>query len=130
MANVLIVDDDVDTADACRELLEFAGHHIRIVHNGEEGLASLSADTLPDCVLLDLDMPVLNGEGMARQMLLRGAGAEAIPILLVSGRSDLPAVAAQIGTPYFIAKASTDYCDVVLNILDRALVERRGPAAA
>jgi CheY-like chemotaxis protein len=129
MANVLIVDDDIDTADACRELLESAGHHIRIVHNGEEGLASLSGGALPDCVLLDLDMPVLNGEGMVRQMLLRSAGRETIPILLVSGRNDLPAVAARMGTPYFIVKASADYCDVVLKILDRALVERRSPAA-
>src|SRR5580693_3404435 len=106
MANVLIVDNDLDFAAASRELLESVGHHIRIGHNGEEGLASLSVSPLPDCVLLDLDMPVLNGPGMAHQMMLRDHGAEKIPILLVSGRADLAAVAARMGTPYFLEKAS------------------------
>jgi CheY-like chemotaxis protein len=130
MANVLIVDDDLDIADVSRELLESAGHRIRIGHNGREGLASLSAGPLPDCVVLDLDMPVLGGREMAHQMLLHDAGEERIPILLVSGNGDLPAIAARMGTPYFLAKASRDYGDVLLKILDRALGERRAPASA
>ena len=129
MANVLIVDDDVEMADASRDLLESAGHSVRIGHNGEEGLASLSADP-PDCVLLDLDMPVLDGAGMARQMRLNDAREERIPILLVSGRDDLRAVAARIGTPYFIAKACADYGERLLRMLDRALSERCAPTCA
>jgi CheY-like chemotaxis protein len=130
MANVLIVDDDLDIADASKELLESAGHHIRIAHTGEEGLASLSAAPLPDCVLLDVEMPVLNGPEMAHQMLLHDAGEEKIPILLVSGRDDLAAIAASMGTPYFLKKASADYAEVLLKILACALSERRPPAAA
>ncbi len=130
MANVLIVDDDLDNVSASRELLEWAGHRVRVGHNGEEGLASLCAAPLPDCVLLDLDMPVLNGQGMAHQMRLHDDGEEKIPILLVSGRSDLPAIAARMGTPYFIAKASPNYSEVLLALLDRVLTERLGPAPA
>lgn len=129
MANVLIVDDDVEMADASRDLLESAGHSVRIGHNGEEGLASLSSDP-PDCVLLDLDMPVLDGPGMAHRMRLHDAGEERIPILLVSGRDDLRAVAARIGTPYFIAKARADYGERLLMMLDRALSERCAPTCA
>src|ERR1700687_3685586 len=109
MANVLIVDDDFDIADASGTLLESAGHQIRIGHTGEEGLASLFEAPLPDCVVLDVDMPVLNGPGMAHQMLLNDAGEEKIPIVLVSGRDDLSQVAARMGTPYFLAKAANDY---------------------
>jgi CheY-like chemotaxis protein len=130
MANVLIVDDDLDIADASRELLESAGHRIRTAHTGVEGLASLRAAPLPDCLLLDVEMPVLDGPRMAHQMLLHDAGEERIPILLVSGRDDLPAAAARMGTPYFLKKASADYGEALLKILDRALSERHAPASA
>jgi FixJ family two-component response regulator len=130
MANVLIVDDDVDTTDLSRELLESVGHRVRAAHSGEEGLAFLSAPPLPDCLLLDVEMPILSGPGMAHQMLLHDAGEENIPIVLVSGRSDLPLVAARMGTPYFLAKATPDYSEVLLKILDRALSERVAPKSA
>jgi CheY-like chemotaxis protein len=130
MANVLIVDDNSDTVEVTTELLESAGHRIRTGYNGEDGLKSLDAGPLPDCLVLDVDMPVLDGPGMAHQMLLHDAGEERIPILLVSGRSDLPEVARRLGTPYFLVKASPDYGTVLLEILDRALRERQPPAAA
>lgn len=130
MANVLIVDDDLDIADLSRELLEAVGYRTRIAHTGEEGLACLSAARLPDCVLLDVDMPVLNGPGMAHQMFLHDAGQERIPILLVSARDDLAELAARMGTPYFLAKADADYGKALLKILDRALSERRSPVSA
>ena len=130
MAHVLIVDDDLDIADLSRELLEAAGYRTRIAHTGEEGLACLSAERLPDCVLLDVDMPVLDGPGMAHRMLVHNAGQESVPILLVSARDDLPELAARMGTPYFLAKASADYGRLLLKILDRALTERRAPLSA
>jgi CheY-like chemotaxis protein len=130
MANVLIVDDNLDTVELSADLLESAGHRIQRGYNGEEGLKSLDARPLPDCVLLDVDMPVLTGPEMAHRMLLHDAGEEKIPILLVSGRNDLPEVAARMGTPYFLRKASPDYGDALLKLLDRALQERRAPAAA
>jgi CheY-like chemotaxis protein len=130
MANILIVDDDLDIVDVSKELLESAGYGIRVGHNGAEGMASLSGAPLPDCVLLDVDMPVLDGEGMAHQMLLHDAGEEKIPILLVSGRSDLRAVAARVGTPYFITKASAGYAEVLVKTIERALAERRAPTHA
>jgi CheY-like chemotaxis protein len=128
MANVLIVDDDSDTVELTTELLQSAGHRIRTGYNGEDGLRSLDTGPLPDCVLLDVDMPVLSGPGMAHRMLLHDAGEERIPILLVSGRSDLREVAGRVGTPYFLAKASPDYGAVLLEILERALRERQSPA--
>jgi CheY-like chemotaxis protein len=130
MASVLIVDDQSDIVEISTELLESAGHRVRSGRNGEEGLKSLDAGPLPDCVLLDVEMPVLNGPGMAHQMLLHDAGEECIPILLVSGREDLADIARCVGTPYFLAKATPDYGRALLAILDRALRERRAPAAA
>ena len=130
MANILIVDDDRDIVDLARDVLESAGHKTRIGGNGEQGLVALSAGPLPDCLLLDVDMPVLNGPGMAHEMLLHDAGQETIPIVLVSGRHDLPQIAARLGTPYFLLKGSQDYGEALLAVVERALGERRAPTAA
>lgn len=130
MANVLIVDDDSDTVEISQELLESAGHTVQTGRNGAEGLHSLRTKPLPDCLLLDVDMPVLNGLGMAEQMIRHNNGEEKIPILLVSARDDLPMLAALIGTPYFLRKASHDYWKALLGVLARALRERRVPTPA
>jgi len=130
MASVLMVDDNLDTLELSVELVESAGHRVQTGHNGEEGLRSLAAGPLPDCVVLDVDMPVLSGPGMAHQMLLHDAGEEKIPIVLVSGRDDLSEVARRIGTPYFLAKGISDYGKALLELLARALGERLAPASA
>ncbi len=130
MANVLIVDDNSDTVHLCSELLELAGYLVTRGFNGQEGLKALAVGPLPDCILLDVDMPVLSGPEMVHLMLLHGAGEEKIPVVLVSGRADLSAVARRVGTPYFLAKGTYGYGDALLKLLDRALIERRAPAAA
>jgi CheY-like chemotaxis protein len=130
MANVLIVDDDPETVELSSTLLESVGHCVTKGCNGEEGLKSLGAGPLPDCVLLDVDMPVLNGPEMAHRMRVHDAGEDRIPIVLVSGRDDLAAVAARMGTPYFLRKAARDYAQALLKLLERALHERRSPATA
>ena len=109
VANILIVDDDSDSAELCSQLLQSAGHRTQTRANGEEGLEALATRELPDCVLLDVEMPVLNGPAMAHQMLLHDAGEERIPIALVSGRHDVSQIAARIGTPYFLRKATPDF---------------------
>jgi len=47
--------------------------------------------------VLDVDMPVLGGPGMAHKMLLHDAGEQNIPILLMSAREDLAQVAGRMG---------------------------------
>ncbi len=130
MANVLIVDDDSDTVECSTHLLELSGHRVQTGYNGKEGLRSLAVGKLPECVLLDVDMPVMDGPGMAHQMLVNDAGEEKIPIVLVSARSDLAEIATRMGTPYFLTKGSAGYGDALLSLLARALLERRPPTSA
>jgi DNA-binding NtrC family response regulator len=125
MAHLLLVDDDDDLVETLTEVLRVEGHHVRTASTGEEGLRVLRAAPLPDAVILDVDMPVLGGPGMAHGMLLHDAGEERIPVILVSAREDLPAIAQRMGTPYFVRKP----CDIntFLLLLDRTLRERRPP---
>lgn len=124
MPDILVVDDDLDTAEALSDFLVMQGHRLRIARDGVEGLRCLD-DRLPDLVLLDVEMPRLSGPGMAYQMFLRDVGRESIPIVLLSGLLDLPEVAAAVGTPYFLGKPYA--IEAALALIARALEERAPP---
>jgi FixJ family two-component response regulator len=83
-------------------------------------------ERFPDVVLLDVEMPVLNGPGMAYEMLIHDVGAERIPVVVLSGVADLELVVAEVGTPYFLAKPY--HLSQVLSLVSRALEERRHPS--
>jgi CheY-like chemotaxis protein len=128
MAHLLLVDDDNDIVEALGELLRGEGHQVHSASTGEEGLLVLRGASLPDALVLDVDMPVLGGPGMAHKMLLHDAGEEDVPIILMSARQDLPQIAKEMGTSYVLKKPTT--IDAFLVLLDRALLERRAPTSA
>jgi len=128
MAHLLLVDDDNDIVEVIGELLRDEGHEVHSASTGEEGLAVLRASPLPDALVLDIDMPVLGGPGMAHKMLLHDAGEEKIPIILMSARDDLPEIAREMGTSYVLKKPPT--LEGFLALLDRALRERHAPSSA
>ncbi len=61
--HVLVVDDDLDVLDAATDQLRAAGLRISTATGGEDALAQLAQDPMPDLVLLDLQMPGLDGAG-------------------------------------------------------------------
>lgn len=128
MGRVLVVDDDLDIAENLEHLLVSEGHTVQTARTGEEGLQALRTPPLPDVILLDVDMPVLGGIGMAHQMMLHDAGEERIPIILCSGRHDLPQLAATMGTPYLLAKPFDLHR--LLALLAQALRDRVAPKSA
>ena len=85
-ANILIIEDH----DAVRLLLGITfkrQFNVVTKRDGLEGLAWLSAGNFPDLIVLDMQMPRLNGLGFLRQ--LRSSGMfHQIPVLLVSGNND------------------------------------------
>ena len=121
---MLIVDDDASLLETLAEIVRLQGHRVRVARDGEEGLRAL-AEGAPDVVILDVEMPALDGPGMALRMFLRDAGLERIPILLLSGYFRLAEVAERIGTPYSLPKPCA--LDDLLALLRRVLDERRGP---
>ena|SRR6185437_6827916 len=61
MVNTLVADDDQDTRDALRFLLEDAGYTVLETSDGSQTLETLQKSDRPMVVLLDLDMPQLDG---------------------------------------------------------------------
>jgi DNA-binding NtrC family response regulator len=124
MADLLVVDDDVDMGEMLADVLRDEGHVVRTARNGREGLERLT-ERLPDAALLDVEMPLLTGPQMAVRMFLHNCGQENIPIILQSGVKDITAVASLVRTPYFLSKPFS--IEEMLRVVDRALLERRPP---
>ena len=124
MAELLIVDDDADVADLLAEALADRGHEVRRADNGQQGMREL-AKHMPDLIVLDVEMPELDGPAMAMRMYLNDRGLETIPIVLVSGVVDLRRIAARVGTPYFLGKPFS--LEAVTKMCERALGERVAP---
>jgi PAS domain S-box-containing protein len=64
---ILVVDDNVDAANALRYLLENDGHEVKVAGDGPAGLA-LARDFRPDFLLLDIGLPRMNGYEIAKQV--------------------------------------------------------------
>jgi CheY-like chemotaxis protein len=64
---VLVVDDNKDAADTLEALLRIVGYEVRTAY---DGLAAIQAakDFNPNAVLLDIELPKLNGYAVAKQL--------------------------------------------------------------
>jgi len=85
--HILVVDDDPHI----RELLAFAlgkaGMSIAEAADGEEALTRIAA-RMPDLMVLDINMPRLNGLDLCRRLRGAGGAGAALPILFLSSRDD------------------------------------------
>ena len=83
-ATILLVDDSMVIHAYVEAALKPHGFHVLHAHDGAEGLA-VAAQTRPDLILSDIDMPVMNGFEMCRQLRQQEATRDT-PILILSAR--------------------------------------------
>ncbi|MFL6708971.1 MAG: response regulator [Massilia sp.] len=65
--SILLVDDNVDSAEMMRDLLEALGHQVMLTHDGAGALA-LAAVHAPDVMILDIGLPDMDGDALARRL--------------------------------------------------------------
>src|SRR6187397_2677630 len=87
-ATVLVVDDDPDTVSTLREILEEEGHVVLSARNGREGL-QVALQTIPDLVLLDLNMPEMDGRAFLEAFKKSPTLAQ-VAVVVLSGAADAP----------------------------------------
>jgi CheY-like chemotaxis protein len=83
---VLVVDDDPAVRSLLRQLMEDQGYRTQVAENGQEAL-ELARRERPDCILMDLMMPVLDGPS-AIQELRNDPDLSRVPIVVVSVLSE------------------------------------------
>jgi len=92
--NILLVEDDEIVRRAIQMVLEWEGYRVQCANNGQEALDVLrSGQRQPCLILLDIMMPVLDGEQF-RQEQLRDPSLASIPVIVVSAASFAEAVSA------------------------------------
>ncbi len=104
---VLLVDDDDDSRTLCAEHLEAAGYRIVQAVDGREGVTR-ARELLPDVVLTDMSLPIVDGCEATRQ--LKGDPRTArIPVIVLTGYDDLWHMheAQQAGCDSFLIKPCT-----------------------
>jgi CheY-like chemotaxis protein len=84
MSSILVVDDSLPIALILERHLREAGHHVTLAHDGTDALKQMARGT-PDCIFLDLMMPVMTGIELLHQ-LRRDPAMAKIPVVIVSAR--------------------------------------------
>lgn len=102
---VVIVEDEEDSREILRELLEYHGHQVRTAANGREALALIDELGAQACVmLLDLFMPVLDGWQVYEQLKARGQLAMVDVLVTTSAPHRAPVGATVLEKPVDIPK--------------------------
>ncbi|NIE67717.1 response regulator [Burkholderia sp. Ax-1719] len=95
MATVLLVDDDINTLNALRELVAQEGYRVRTAEDGLDALRS-ALDEPPDVVISDCMMPHMDGLSLMREMR-RNSVLMDVPLVLVSALVTPPPDADVVG---------------------------------
>ena len=79
---ILVVEDTEDNRQILRDLLGMAGYDMVEAHDGAEGVAK-AAEHKPDLILMDIQMPVMDGYEATRR-IKANPELKAIPIIAVT----------------------------------------------
>lgn len=80
---VLVVDDNRDILDLIQRVLEAYGHEVVLARDGREALRQ-EASTSPDVILLDVNIPYMDGWEVCRRIKAR----RSVPIMLLTVRAE------------------------------------------
>ena len=83
---LLVVDDEREISEMTRVILEGAGYRVRIANSGDGALAAIS-EAPPDLILLDINMPGMDGWELLRHLgsgQQHPGGGPKIPVVIFS----------------------------------------------
>ena len=101
---VFVVDDDDSVRRALARLIRSAGHSVEVFASAREFLAEVDVDARPACLVLDVQLPDLDGLQLQRQL-----GAT-LPIIFLTGHGDISMTvhAMKAGATDFLTKPVRD----------------------
>ncbi|MDX6805299.1 response regulator [Terrihabitans rhizophilus] len=122
MRTILVVDDEFGVADVLAAALEDEGYRVNTAANGREALTRLGEE-VPDLVISDFMMPVMDGPAMAHA--IREAGHADLPIIMMSAMPE--AAVRQRFDGYFGFLRKPFRIHVAADLVARALGEQPNP---
>ena len=127
MRKILVIDDDAAVRNLVRDVLEVEGYEVEIAEDGFAGLRRIDA-ARPDCVVLDVMMPGLDGHAVL-QRIRGGEGGPALPVVMLTAAADDSHAwqAWSAGVDYFLAKPFD--ASEMLRYLDYLFADSASPLA-
>jgi len=123
VAKIVVIEDDVSFLDLLRVHLASAGHEVRAAEDAVLGLRAVITEA-PDLILLDLNVPYLDGFEMIKALRNDPATTE-IPVVVLTARADDEtfAEARRLGASQFLTKPVTR--DALIRAIDTQLAARK-----
>jgi two-component system sensor histidine kinase RpfC len=90
--NILVGEDNLTNQKVIRKTLEYAGHKVDVVNNGEEVLDKFELSNY-DLIILDMHMPVMNGIEATKVLRFMMTGRNRIPIVVLTANATTEAAA-------------------------------------
>lgn len=117
--SLLIVEDDTPLRKALIDKFTREGFHVESAENGELGLSAVQT-TQPDCILLDIRMPKMNGLDMLKSLRMLPNGKE-VPVILLTNVNEVEQVseALVLGVQDYLVKSSWRLDDVVQKVKEK-----------
>ncbi|MDH5773755.1 MAG: response regulator [Nitrospirota bacterium] len=100
LPTILVVDDDPSVLEMLHDALDLWGFDVFLAKNGREGLDVLAIHKV-DGILLDMDMPVMDGLTMLDELRWLG---NPIPVVMMSGGVKKPDLSQREGAQGFMSK--------------------------
>ena len=100
---VLVVDDDPSIREVLAIILGSQGYEVLTAADGREALDLLHDGALPQVILLDLMMPVMNGWTF-REEMQRDAVLAPIPVLVMTGDGEIADKTVRLSAAGFLRK--------------------------
>lgn len=121
--SILVVDDEPATLTVVSAALRDTGFTVYEASDGEQGLA-VAKDKHPDAILLDLQMPKMDGLTMLKELRRDAWGQDAFVMLLTHLTGlDIVAQALSLGAFDYLQKADWDLPKIVAQVKKRLRVE-------
>jgi CheY-like chemotaxis protein len=115
---IVVIDDNQDAAESLAMLLRLKGHDVQIAYDGNSGL-ELALESEPDCVLVDIGLPGINGYEVAKRLRAHDGNGRTLLIALTGyGQQEDRARSQQAGFDHHLVKP------VAQNVLEDVLRER------
>lgn len=105
MTKIAIIEDDSVIAQMYRMKFEADGFEIQVADNGRDGVALVQQFT-PDIVLLDMQMPIMNGDEALKLIRSEEWGKD-VPVMILTnlGEEEAPKDIRSLGIESYIVKA-------------------------
>jgi DNA-binding response OmpR family regulator len=100
---ILIIDDEVDIVTMLKGLLKSRGYCVLTAHNGKEGLQRI-AETKPHLIILDINMPEMDGASFYEHIYDRVNKKVKYPVLVLTARTQLGELFVKLDIDGFMSK--------------------------